>query len=219
MFAAALALLLAACMLATLPRAQRAGAAAASTRAANDVSLYQKSVPNVDPAMLAGGVRQPNAVQLSALDNFKSAYGAGAVVRWNQFAGTPDVISGFHTAPSSATPEATARAFVNQNAQLFGVSSDALTLASQKEALGGYLLRFQQRAAGVDVAGGGLGFVLSADKRIRMVLGSTFRDVNIASTTSALDASAAVAEGRRLSSRVERVDVFAQPLRPLRHTG
>jgi hypothetical protein len=193
MFAAALAPMLAACMLATLPRAQRAGAAAAGTRAANDVSLFKKSVPNVDPAMLAGAVRAPTSTQLAALDNFKSAYGASAVVRWNQFAGTPDVISGFHTAPSSDTPENVARAFVNQNAQLFGVSSDSLVLTSRKEALGGYLLRFQQRSAGVDVAGGGLGFVLSADKRIRMVMGSTFRDASVASSAPALDAASAVA--------------------------
>jgi hypothetical protein len=190
-FAAALAFLVAACVLASATRAPRAGAAA-GTRAA-DFDIYKKRVPSVDPSLLAGAVRPPTAEQLAALDRFKGAYGAGANVRWNQFAGTPDVISGFHTEPSNDTPETAARAFVNRNAQLFGVTADSLVLTSQKQALGGYLLRFQQRAAGVDVAGGGLGFVLTADKRIRLVMGSTFRDVNLTSATPALDATAAAA--------------------------
>ncbi|HJQ35285.1 MAG TPA: M36 family metallopeptidase [Pyrinomonadaceae bacterium] len=189
-FAAALALTVAACLLASAAREPRAAASAARTP---NISIYKKNVPTLDPSLLAGAVRPPNAEQLAALDRFKGAYGQRASVRWNQFAGTPDVISGFHTEPSNDTPENTARAFVNGNAQLFGTTADSLVLTSQKEALGGYLLRFQQRAAGVDVAGGGLGFVLTADKRIRMVTGSTFRDVNITSATPALDAAAAVA--------------------------
>lgn len=192
-FAAALAFLVAACVLASATRGPRAGAAAAAAPSAPDISLYKKRVPDIDPSLLAGAVRPPTAEQLAALERFKGAHGAGASVRWNQFAGTPDVISGFHTEPSDDTPEAAARAFVNRNAQLFGVTADSLVLTSRKEALGGYLLRFQQRAAGVDVAGGGLGFVLTADKRIRMVMGSTFRDVNVASAAPALDASAASA--------------------------
>jgi hypothetical protein len=191
-FAAAVALMVAACVLASATHEPRAASAAAGTRAA-DLSIYKKNVPSVDPSMLAGAVRPPTAEQLSALERFKGAYGQRAVVRWNQFAGTPDVVSGFHTEPSNDTPETAARAFVNRNAQLFGTTADSLVLVSQKEALGGYLLRFQQRAAGVDVAGGGLGFVLTADKRIRMVLGSTFRDVNLLSVTPALDAAAAIA--------------------------
>ena len=191
-FAAALALTVAACVLASAAREPRAAASAAVARTP-DISLYKKNVPTLDPAVLAGAVRPPNAEQLAALDRFKGTYGQRASVRWNQFAGTPDVISGFHTEASADTPEKTARAFVNRNAQLFGTTADSLVLVSQKEALGGYLLRFQQRAAGVDVAGGGLGFVLTADKRIRMVMGSTFRDVNVASAAPALDAAAAVA--------------------------
>lgn len=191
-FVAVLALTLAACLLASMPRVQRTGAAADARARTPADDFYKKRVPNVDPSLLAGAVRQPSAAQLAALDNFKSAYGPRANVRWNQFAGSPDIISGFHTEASSDTPENTARAFVTRNAQLFGVTADSLVLTSQKEALGGYLLRFQQRTAGVEVAGGGLGFVLTGDKRIRMVMGSTFRDVNVTSSAPALDAAAAV---------------------------
>lgn len=190
-FAAALALMVAACVLASATRAPRA-VSAAPPRAA-DIGLYKKTVPVIDQSLLAGAVRPPTGEQLAAFDRFKGAYGQRASVRWNQFAGTPDVISGFHTEASNDTPETTARAFVNRNAQLFGTTADSLVLTSQKEALGGYLLRFQQRAAGVDVTGGGLGFVLTADKRVRLVMGSTFRDVNVTSATPALAAAAATA--------------------------
>jgi hypothetical protein len=191
-FVAVLAFILAACLLAALPRGARVGGVAAAGTKAPVGDLYKQRVPSIEPSLLAGAVRPPTSAQLAALDNFKGTYGQRADVRWNQFAGSPDIIRGFHTEPSNDTPEATARAFVNRNAQLFGISSDSLVLTSQKEALGGYLLRFQQRAAGVEVAGGGLGFVMTGDKRIRMVLGSTFRDVNITQPTPALDAAAAV---------------------------
>jgi hypothetical protein len=149
-------------------------------------------VPDVNINLLATVTRQPNAAQLAALDNFKSSYGAQASLRWNPFSGSPDVMSGFHTQPSSDTPENTARSFINQNTSLFGVDAASLKLTSQQEALGGYLVRFQQQASGLDVAGGGVGFVMSANKQIRMVLGSTFRDVNV-SNSSVLDAATAAA--------------------------
>ena len=125
------------------------------------------------------------------IDNFKSAYGAQTTVRWNPFSGSPDVMTGFHTAPSTETPENTAWAFVNQNNALFGTDAASLKLVSSQEALGGYLLRFQQQANGVDVVGG-IGFLLNSNKQFRMVMGSTFRGVNV-SNGSVLDGAAAAA--------------------------
>ncbi|HEX8843732.1 MAG TPA: M36 family metallopeptidase [Pyrinomonadaceae bacterium] len=181
---------LVATFLVALPPGQPAGAA--GTKAVN-LDLYRETVPNVDPNLLAAATRQPTSEQLTALDSLKSAYGQQMNARWNAFSGSPDVMMNFHTEPSADTPENTARAFVNKNSTLFGVTSDSLVLVSQKEGLGGHLLRFQQRAGGVDVAGGGLGFLLSSDKRIRLVMGSTFRDVNVMSATPTLGAAAATA--------------------------
>lgn len=167
-------------------------ASAATGTKTPKLDFYKRAVPNIDPRLLGAATRRPTSVQFSAADALKSNYGQQLSVRWDAFSGSPDVITNFHTAPSADTPENTARAFVSQNAALFGVSADSLALVDQKEALGGYLLRFQQRAGGVDVAGGGLGFLLNSQKQIRLVMGSTFRDVQV-SNSNTLDAAAATA--------------------------
>ncbi|HKP86519.1 MAG TPA: M36 family metallopeptidase [Blastocatellia bacterium] len=176
---------------------------------------YRATVPNVDTTLLTAGLRNATAGQLAALDGFKSTYGSQATVRWNPFAGSPDVMMGFHTAPSSDTPENVARAFVAANQTLFGVDASSLVLDDQKQALGGYLLRFQQKAGNVEVLNGGLGFVMNSDKQIRMVMGSTFRDVNaapapaIASAAAAATAQAAIA--RFAISRPASVEQYITP--------
>lgn len=165
-----------------------------------DFNPYRATAPEIDINALAAGVRKPTALQLDALDSFKNNYGTRAIVRWDPFAGSPEVMMGFHTQPFSGTPEDAARAFVAQNSALFGVDPVSLALADQKEALGGYLLRFQQKVGDIDVLNGGLGFVMNADKQIRMVLGSTFRDVNVSSTPSLAAATAAASAQTALSA-------------------
>jgi hypothetical protein len=187
-----LAVFLVAALLMALPFGSRTSAAAGTSA---KFDLYAQRVPEVNTNLLAAVTRQATATQLAAIDSFKSTYGNQTSVRWNPFSGSPDAMTGFHTAPSSASPEDTARAFINQNAALFGVDAGALKLVSQKEALGGYLVRFQQQASGVDVAGGGVGFVMNSSKQIRMVMGSTFRDVNV-SNSSLLDGAAAAARAQ-----------------------
>lgn len=186
---ASVAVLLIAALLVVIPKGTGSKAEAAKQP---KLDLYAQRVPDVNMNLLARATRQPTAEQVAALDSFKSAYGTQATARWNEFSGSPDVLTGFHTAPSSDTAEGAARAFINQNRALFGVDAASLKLVSEKEALGGYLLRFQQQAGTVDVAGGGIGFVMNASKQIRMVLGSTFRDVN-ASTNASLDGTVAAA--------------------------
>jgi hypothetical protein len=154
------------------------------------IDPHRTAVPNVDVNATAAGLRQATAAQLSAIDQFKSTYGSGATIRWNSFAGSPDVIRGFHTGPSNDSPENVARSFVAANSTLFGVDPSSLVLADQKEALGGYLVKFQQTAGGVNVVNGGLGFLMSANKEIRMVMGSTYRAPSVTSAP-ALTAQAA----------------------------
>ncbi len=166
-----------------------------STRAggtARTIDPYRAVAPNVDANATAAGLRKATSAQLAAIDQFKNNYGGQAIIRWNSFAGSPDVIRGFHTSPSSDTPENVARSFVAANSTLFGVDPSALALVDQKEALGGYLLRFQQRSGGLNVLHGGLGFVMTANKEIRMVYGPTFRDLSVASAP-ALSAQLATA--------------------------
>jgi hypothetical protein len=147
--------------------------------------------PNVDVNATAAAVRKATSAQTAALNQFKANY-VNASVRWNSFAGSPDVMMGFHTPASNDTPENAARTFVAANSALFGVDPASLTLVDQKPAMGGYLVKFQQQIGGLSVLNGGLGFVMSADKEIRMVMGSTFRDANVALAPS-LSADAAIA--------------------------
>jgi Zn-dependent metalloprotease len=153
---------------------------------------YKLGAPNVDLNATAGAVRKATSAQTAALNQFKSNYGSQANVRWNSFAGSPDVIMGFHTGASNDTPENVARTFIAANSTLFGIDPTSLTLVDQKEAMGGYMVKFQQNVGGANVVNGGLGFVMSANKEIRMVSGSTFRDVSVA-TAPSLSADAATA--------------------------
>jgi hypothetical protein len=166
------------------------------SRGANTTPAFdpqRRAVPSVDVNATAAALRQATDAQLAAITQFKNNYGTQTTIRWNQFAGSPDVMMGFHTGPSSDAPETVARSFVAANATLFGVDPSALVLVDQKEALGGYLVKFKQQAAGVDVVNGGLGFVMSANKEIRMVFGSTFRAPSVATAASLTGDSAAAA--------------------------
>ncbi len=161
-----------------------------ATSSPSPSDLNKRIVPNIDVNLTAQVLRQPTGEQTQALNQFKGVYGSQTSVRWNNFAGSPDMIMNFHTAPSSETPENAARAFINGNAALFGVPSDSLVLSEQKEGMGGYMLRFQQKSGDLDVAGGGIGILMNKQKQIRMVSGSTFRDTE-ASNSNILGADAA----------------------------
>ncbi|HEV2762409.1 MAG TPA: hypothetical protein VGV38_05380, partial [Pyrinomonadaceae bacterium] len=175
-------------------------ARAAGTPSAEDLGarINKRRVPNFDFNLdnKLPNTRQASPAQVAALDALKSETSASRMqVRWNDFAGSPDVMSGFHTAPYAGTPEEAAREFVADNSALFGVGPSSLVLVEHKEALGGHLLRFQQKSNGLDVSGGGLGFFMTSDRRIRMVMGSTFRDVSVPDA-SALNAVAAAARAQ-----------------------
>ncbi len=159
------------------------------------IDLQKTGAPNIDVNATASAVRKVTSAQAAALNQFKSNYGSQATVRWNSFAGSPDVIMGFHTGASNDTPENVARTFVAANSTLFGVDPTTLKLVDQKEAFGGYLVKFQQNVGGANVLNGNLGFVMTANKEIRMVMGSTFRDVSVA-TAPSLSADAAAASAQ-----------------------
>ncbi len=58
----------------------------------------------------------------------------------------------FASQPLSGTPEEAGRAFISQNAALFGVSDvNDLRVFSNREALGGKMIRFQQTFNGIPV--------------------------------------------------------------------
>ncbi len=175
---------------------EKANAAIGSTNAIPN--LYRRSAPNFDLNLSRNlqNLRQMSSAQLSALNNLKSSTNApNMTVRWNAFGGSPDVVYDFASAPLAGTPEEAGRAFLSQNAALFGISDvNNLRVFSQKDALGGHLIRFQQTFNGVPVKDGGVGLVMNANNQVIMASGPHFRDVSVNTnpTLSAEQAKAAV---------------------------
>ena len=145
--------------------------------------FYQRSAPSFDLNLSRNvqNLRQATGAQLSALENFKAANNVPNVkIRFNEFSGSIDAIYDFASASFAGTPEEAGRAFLQQNAALFGLSDvNSIQLFSARQALGGHLLRFQQNFNSVPVKDGGIGLVLNANKQVIMASGPFFRDVNI----------------------------------------
>lgn len=174
------------------PREPSASAASAASAAA--FKMYARPAPNFDLnlSQKLAPARRATAAQLAAVDSLKAGSQASNMsVRWNDFGGSPDVLMDFASAPYAGTPEEAGRAFLAANAALFGVSNLAdLRLVSDRAALGGHLLRFQQTYQGLHVQNGGVGLVLDKENRVRMASGPFFRDVSV-NTTPALTAAQA----------------------------
>ena len=165
--------------------------------------LYKRSAPNFDlnASLNLPNVRQATSAQLSALDNLKSAVNApNMTTRWNDFGGSPDVIYDFASQPYAGTPEEAARAFVTQNAGIFGVTElNNFRVFSSRNALGGHLVRFQQTFNGVAVENGGIGIVMNANKQVIMASGPFFRDVAVNTQPSLSAAQATTAAANDLN--------------------
>jgi hypothetical protein len=160
-------------------------------------NLYRRSAPNFDLNLSRNlqNLRQVTSAQTAALNTLKSSTNApNMTVRWNAFGGSPDVVYDFASAPLPGTPEEAGRAFLSQNAALFGISDiNNLRVFSQKDALGGHLIRFQQTFNGIPVKDGGVGLVMNANNQVIMASGPHFRDVSVNTnpTLSAEQAKAA----------------------------
>jgi Zn-dependent metalloprotease len=165
-------------------------------------SMYKRTAPQFDLNNVRNlpAVRQATGAQLAVLDNLKASLNApNMTARWNDNSGSPDVMYDFATQPFQGTPEAAGRAFIEQNASLFGVSDlNNFRVFSQKDALGGHLIRFQQTFNGVPVSGGGIGLVLNGNKQIIMASGPFYRDVAVNTQPSLSAAQARNAAGTDL---------------------
>ncbi len=175
--------------------------AANDNQPANITNIYGKPVADFDlnVSRNIAGLRQATGEQLAALNNLKAADTSNRMVsRWNDFGGSPDVIYNFTSAALNGTTEEAGRAFINQNAVLFGVTgANNLRVFNQKDALGGHLIRFQQTFGGIDVVNGGIGLVLNKNNQVVMASGPFFRDVNVNTTpTISAEQAKSVVEGK-----------------------
>src|ERR1041384_8301069 len=165
--------------------------------------LYKRPAPNFDlnASLHLPNVRQATSAQLTALNNLKiSVNSPNMTTRWNDFGGSPDVIYDFASQPYSGTPEEAARAFVMQNAGIFGVTElNNFRVFSSRDALGGHLVRFQQTFNGVAVENGGIGIVMNANNQVIMASGPFFRDVAVNTQPSLSAAQARTAADNDLN--------------------
>ncbi len=159
--------------------------------------MYERSAPNYDLNLSRNlqSLRQASGTQTAALENLKAATNSPDMTsRWNAFGGSPDVIYDFASQPFTGTPEEAGRAFLNQNAALFGLTdTNNVRVFSEKQALGGYMIRFQQVFNGVPVTDGGIGLVMNGNKQVIMASGPFFSDaaVNTEPSITAEQATAA----------------------------
>lgn len=177
---------------------EKAEAATNNTTNINSLTqLYRRSAPNFDlnSSRNLQNLRQATSAQTAALESLRTSTDAtNMTARWNDFGGSPDVVYDFASAPFEGTPEEAGRAFLSQNAALFGIAdTNNLRVFSQRNALGGNLIRFQQTFNGIPVKNGGIGLVLNANNQVIMASGPHFRDVSVNTnpTLSAAQARAA----------------------------
>lgn len=179
------------------------GSQAASGLADPIKKMNRRSAPQFDLNATRNlqNMRTATSEQLNALAGLKTAANApNMTARWNDFGGSPDVMYDFASVPLTGTPEEAGRAFINQNAALFGVSDvNTVRVFSEKQALGGHLIRFQQVYNGVPVSDGGIGIVMNANKQVIMASGPFFRDVAVDTNPSITAEQAASIAGNDLA--------------------
>lgn len=145
--------------------------------------MYKRPAPDFDlnETRNIPNARAATGEQLAALTELQTTSGAANITsRWNDFGGSPDVVYDFASQAFSGTPEEAGRAFLSQNASLFGVSDvNNLRVFSERAAGGGHLIRFQQTFNGIPVQHGGVGLVMNANKQVIMASGPHFRNVSV----------------------------------------
>ena len=145
--------------------------------------IYRKPAPDFDLNAAQGltNVRSATGEQLSALTTLRTASNAPNMrMRWNDFGGSPDVVADFASQPFAGTPEEAGRAFLSENSAAFGISDmNDLRVFSERTALGGNLIRFQQTFNGIPVTDGGVGLLMNGNKQVIMASGPFFRNVTV----------------------------------------
>ena len=140
--------------------------------------------------------RSPSALQQQAAANFRTQYGAQAVLRWDDFSGSVSSLWDFRSPSYSGDPAAAALAFVSANKELFGISdTSTLKLGKAQPAMGGWLVRFDQTYRDIPVQGGGIGVALNKSRQVIAAFGPYFQ-VGAVATSPVLSADEAVSRAQ-----------------------
>lgn len=116
-------------------------------------------------------------------------------VSWNKRSGTPQAIFGRLPNPAKAAGEVSARAFLNQNAELFKLGQDVeLSLIRNVESPIGQHVVFEQHYAGIPVYGAQLAVHFNRSGDIVAVNNSYQPDISLPATTPRVSKASAVAQ-------------------------
>ncbi len=186
-----------------LPAGTTASAAGTTTAAP---AINTRPVPNFDINLTKYSLRLPSPAQLQALDALKMSLNDSSVTaRWDKKTGSLDTLMDFASAPSTLDPEAAARAFIQVNSGLFGITDpNTLRLKSNYPAFGGNLLYFEQTYMGLPVTGGGIGVVMDKERRVKMLSGPYIKDINLG-VTPTLSGAIAVARAKADLAKLKKV--------------
>jgi Zn-dependent metalloprotease len=142
-------------------------------------------------------VGEPSAIKAPAAAAFADRHGGTWIYQVNRLTGTYHQFygSGIQLGAelkSAEDVEAAARSFIRDNQELFGISSDNLTLLSCTNALGKWAIIFQQTYQGLKVYGGRVHLVFTEGGRLFAMGSDAYTKVNI-SKSPTLDEAYALA--------------------------
>lgn len=123
----------------------------------------------------------PDAIQITAWEQFNDSYGNNWTLRWNSETGTPAAIYDHETIPYSGTAEEIARDFLSDNRSIFkmSVSLDELVVKKIIESSGLTHVRFNQTYQGIDVHSGEYFVHFDSQGRIYMANGRYFPNLSL----------------------------------------
>jgi len=130
--------------------------------------------------------KTPDAARTVAWETFKQTQGENWAIRWNDRTGLPRTVTGSKTTPYAGNPEAAARAFLQEQATLFGMKPRLDDLGLQKVQQQGNLrhVSFTQTYKGLPVEGGQYKVHLTEDGRVIMANGHYYPGIDVPTTPS-----------------------------------
>jgi len=127
------------------------------------------------------GQTLPNENQLIAYKNLCTKYPANSSVNWNESNGSPETINISESIAYYKDPINSANEFINEIKPLLQYNSktDSLLLTKKTKHKNRIFLKYEQSYKGVQVKGGEYVLTMSQDGKIRTIMGSFYKDINV----------------------------------------
>ena len=138
------------------------------------------------------GQIQPDKFQLSALQELNAKYNNGIKIKWGEKNGSPEIITFSNPISFDKVQENSAKLFLKEITDLikYRIKKDTLVIVKCNETKGIKHFRFQQKYEGIPVKGGEYVVTALNDGKIKMALGSFYKDISIDTKPSISSAEA-----------------------------